>query len=196
MLKFIGKRLLQLIPTLFFVSVLIFSLQHLLPGDPALVMAGEENDPAVVEQIRQQYHLDQPIPLAICLLGQGHPVGRSRRVDADQGAGAQLDSGKAAGHRATCLHGDHHRADDRHLGRHYFGGEKEHRLGLRRQRVRAMGNFHAEFLAWHHADLSFFREARLAAGVGLCAACAKTGARVSPPPSCRPLCSATPSPRS
>ena len=63
MLKFIGKRLLQLIPTLFFVSVLIFSLQHLLPGDPALVMAGEENDPAVVEQIRKQYHLDQSIPL-------------------------------------------------------------------------------------------------------------------------------------
>ncbi|MGH6789346.1 MAG: ABC transporter permease [Pseudolabrys sp.] len=63
MLKFIGKRLLQLVPTLFFVSVLIFSLQHLLPGDPALVMAGEENDPAVVEQIRKQYHLDQPIPL-------------------------------------------------------------------------------------------------------------------------------------
>jgi len=62
-LKFIGKRLLQLVPTLFFVSVLIFSLQHLLPGDPALVMAGEENDPAVVEQIRQQYHLDQPIVL-------------------------------------------------------------------------------------------------------------------------------------
>ena len=63
MLKFIGKRLLQLVPTLFFVSVLIFSLQHLLPGDPALVMAGEENDPAVVEQIRRQYHLDQPIVL-------------------------------------------------------------------------------------------------------------------------------------
>jgi peptide/nickel transport system permease protein len=63
MLKYIGKRLLQLVPTLFFVSVLIFSLQQLLPGDPALVMAGEENDPAVVEQIRKQYHLDQPIPL-------------------------------------------------------------------------------------------------------------------------------------
>jgi peptide/nickel transport system permease protein len=63
MLKFIGKRLLQLVPTLFFVSVLIFSLQHLLPGDPALVMAGEEKDPQVIEQIRQQYHLDQPIPL-------------------------------------------------------------------------------------------------------------------------------------
>jgi len=40
MLNFLGKRILQLIPTLFFVSILIFSLQHLLLGDPALVMAG------------------------------------------------------------------------------------------------------------------------------------------------------------
>ena len=48
MLNFLGHRILQLIPTLFFVSVLIFSLQHLLPGDPALVMAGEERDPAVI----------------------------------------------------------------------------------------------------------------------------------------------------
>jgi peptide/nickel transport system permease protein len=53
----------QLIPTLFFVSVIIFSLQQLLPGDPALVMAGEERDPAVLEQIRKQYRLDQPVPI-------------------------------------------------------------------------------------------------------------------------------------
>ena len=63
MLTFLGKRLLQLIPTLFFVSVLIFSLQQLLPGDPALIMAGEDRDPAVIEQIRKQYRLDQPIPV-------------------------------------------------------------------------------------------------------------------------------------
>ena len=43
--------------------MLIFSLQQLLPGDPALVMAGEERDPAVIEQIREQYRLDQPIPV-------------------------------------------------------------------------------------------------------------------------------------
>ena len=42
MLNFLARRIAQLIPTLFFVSILIFSLQHLLPGDPALVMAGEE----------------------------------------------------------------------------------------------------------------------------------------------------------
>jgi peptide/nickel transport system permease protein len=63
MLTFLGKRILQLIPTLFFVSVLIFSLQQLLPGDPALIMAGEERDPEVIAQIRKQYRLDQPIPV-------------------------------------------------------------------------------------------------------------------------------------
>src|ERR1700748_554572 len=63
MLNFLARRLMMLVPTLLFVSILIFSLQHLLPGDPALVMAGEERDPAVIEQIRTQYHLDQPIPV-------------------------------------------------------------------------------------------------------------------------------------
>jgi peptide/nickel transport system permease protein len=63
MLTFLGNRLLQLIPTLFFVSLIIFSLQQLLPGDPATIMAGEERDPAVIEQIRRQYRLDQPIPI-------------------------------------------------------------------------------------------------------------------------------------
>jgi peptide/nickel transport system permease protein len=63
MLSFLPRRLLQLIPTLFLVSVIIFLLQQLLPGDPALVMAGEEKDPAVIEQIRKQYRLDQPLPV-------------------------------------------------------------------------------------------------------------------------------------
>jgi len=63
MLKFLPRRLLQLVPTLFLVSVIIFGLQQLLPGDPALVMAGEERDPAVIEQIRRQYRLDEPLPV-------------------------------------------------------------------------------------------------------------------------------------
>ena len=63
MIALIGRRLVQLLPTLFLVSVLIFSLQQLLPGDPATVMAGEERDPEVIEQIRRQYRLDEPIPV-------------------------------------------------------------------------------------------------------------------------------------
>ncbi|MCG6122331.1 MAG: ABC transporter permease [Microvirga sp.] len=61
MFSLIAKRLLQLLPTIFFVSVLIFLLQQLLPGDPALVMAGEERDPVVIQQIRERYNLDKPI---------------------------------------------------------------------------------------------------------------------------------------
>jgi len=52
-----------LVPTLFFVSVLIFSLQKLLPGDAALALAGEEHDPAAVAAIRAKYHLDRPAPM-------------------------------------------------------------------------------------------------------------------------------------
>ena len=63
MLAFLIQRLLQIIPTLIIVSMLIFGLQQLLPGDPALIMAGEERDPKVLAEIREQYKLDQPIPI-------------------------------------------------------------------------------------------------------------------------------------
>jgi len=58
---YVARRLFALLPTLFFVSVLIFLLQQLLPGDPALALAGEEHDPAAVAAIRAKYHLDRPI---------------------------------------------------------------------------------------------------------------------------------------
>jgi peptide/nickel transport system permease protein len=63
MLVFLARRLLQIIPTLILVSMLIFGLQQLLPGDPALIMAGEERDPIVLQQIREQYRLNEPIPV-------------------------------------------------------------------------------------------------------------------------------------
>jgi peptide/nickel transport system permease protein len=63
MLTLLSRRLLQLIPTIFFVSVIIFLLQQLLPGDPATIMAGEEADPQVIAELRRQYRLDQPLPI-------------------------------------------------------------------------------------------------------------------------------------
>ncbi len=63
MLNLLARRLLQLIPTIFFVSIIIFLLQQLLPGDPATIMAGEEADPQVIAEIRRQYRLDQPLPI-------------------------------------------------------------------------------------------------------------------------------------
>lgn len=63
MLMFILRRLLSSIPTLILVSLFVFTLQKLLPGDPVLAMAGEERDPEVMEYLRDKYRLDDPIPL-------------------------------------------------------------------------------------------------------------------------------------
>ncbi|MBW4793728.1 ABC transporter permease [Pseudomonas tolaasii] len=63
MLIYIVRRLLSAIPTLVLVSLFVFTLQKLLPGDPVLAMAGEERDPAVMEYLREKYRLNDPLPL-------------------------------------------------------------------------------------------------------------------------------------
>ena len=58
MFEFLLKRIASIIPTLVVVSMLIFGLQQLLPGDPAKILAGEEQDPTVVAYLRAKMHLD------------------------------------------------------------------------------------------------------------------------------------------
>ena len=60
---FLARRLATLIPTLLLVSMLIFGLQQLLPGDPAKILAGEEQDPQVIAYLRERLHLDEPLPV-------------------------------------------------------------------------------------------------------------------------------------
>jgi peptide/nickel transport system permease protein len=61
MFKFLLQRLATIVPTLFFVSILIFGLQQLLPGDPATALAGEDHDPNVIAYLRAKFHLDEPL---------------------------------------------------------------------------------------------------------------------------------------
>ena len=63
MLAYFIKRLAAVIPTIFLVSIIIFCLQQLLPGDPAVVLAGEDQDPNVVAYLHQKMHLDAPLPV-------------------------------------------------------------------------------------------------------------------------------------
>ncbi|MGR3571428.1 ABC transporter permease [Brevirhabdus sp.] len=63
MLSFIARRLVIAIPTIILISVFVFTLQKLLPGDPVLAMAGEERDPQVLEFLREKYRLNDPIPI-------------------------------------------------------------------------------------------------------------------------------------
>ncbi len=63
MLEFLLKRLGTIVPTVVFVSMLVFGLQQLLPGDPAVILAGEDRDPNVVAHLREKLHLDDPLPV-------------------------------------------------------------------------------------------------------------------------------------
>jgi peptide/nickel transport system permease protein len=71
MTTFLLRRLALVLPTLFFVSVLIFGLQQLLPGDPALSLAGEDRNPEVIAFLRQKYHFDEPLPVRYLLWVEG-----------------------------------------------------------------------------------------------------------------------------
>ena len=61
MIKYIGKRLLALIPVLLVVSVVIFLLIHLVPGDPAAAILGEQATPEQIEALRETLGLNQPL---------------------------------------------------------------------------------------------------------------------------------------
>jgi peptide/nickel transport system permease protein len=63
MFEYLVRRLASIVPTLVLVSMLIFGLQQLLPGDPAKILAGEDQDPTVVAYLRVKLHLDEPLPL-------------------------------------------------------------------------------------------------------------------------------------
>ncbi|MDX8347323.1 ABC transporter permease [Cognatiyoonia sp. IB215446] len=61
MLLFIGRRLLVAIPTVILISIFVFFLQKLLPGDPVLALAGEDRNPEILEYLREKYRLNDPL---------------------------------------------------------------------------------------------------------------------------------------
>jgi peptide/nickel transport system permease protein len=57
------RRLLQTVVVLFFVSVAVFVIIRLVPGDPAVIMLGQEAPPGAADIVRRELGLDQPIPV-------------------------------------------------------------------------------------------------------------------------------------
>ena len=173
MTTFLLRRLALVLPTLFFVSVVVFGLQQLLPGDAALAMAGEDRDPAVIAFLRQKYHLDDPLPVRYLLwvrgvlsgdLGESIRIKRPVRdlvleklpVTAELAALAiviALSIGLPMGILAAVRN----RLSDR----------------LRCDDDSAVGAFHPEFLARDPADPAIFGRVGAAAGVGFRQSCRK-----------------------
>ena len=63
MRRYVVRRVAAFVATLFFVSLLVFVVIRVLPGDPALVIMGTEGSPEVAAKLRQSLGLDRPIPV-------------------------------------------------------------------------------------------------------------------------------------
>jgi peptide/nickel transport system permease protein len=76
MIPYIIRRIVMLVPVLFGVVLISFSLLHLVPGDPAEILAGQEATAQDVARIRAEYGLDKPL-----LVQFGHFVWNAARGD-------------------------------------------------------------------------------------------------------------------
>ncbi len=59
--KYALRRIIQMIPVLLIVSIVVFLIIHLIPGDPAELIAGSNATPERIEALRREYGLDQPL---------------------------------------------------------------------------------------------------------------------------------------
>jgi peptide/nickel transport system permease protein len=61
--RYIGRRLLELIPILIGISILVFLLLHMIKGDPAVTVLGNKATPARVAALHHEWGLDKPLPV-------------------------------------------------------------------------------------------------------------------------------------
>jgi ABC-type dipeptide/oligopeptide/nickel transport system permease component len=84
MIAFLIRRLLLTIPVLVGVATLVFSLIHLIPGDPVQTMLGDTASPQDVADLRERLGLNRPLPVQYVSFMKGVPqatwVGRSGRI--------------------------------------------------------------------------------------------------------------------
>lgn len=76
MIRYLGRRILVTLPTLWLVTVVVFSMVRLLPGDPAETIAGLHATQESVAGLRQELGLDRPL-----LVQYGHFLGGLLRLD-------------------------------------------------------------------------------------------------------------------
>lgn len=74
-LRYISERVLQLLLTLLGISIVVFLVLRVVPGDPAIAMLGEQADPARLADVRHRLGLDQPLPVQYLVYVKGAVVG-------------------------------------------------------------------------------------------------------------------------
>lgn len=63
MLRYVGRRLLELVPVFFGVLLVVFTIARLTPGDPALILLGEHATPEALTKLREELNLNDPLPM-------------------------------------------------------------------------------------------------------------------------------------
>lgn len=61
MTRYIVQRILAMFPVVFIVAIMVFSLVHITPGDPAMIMAGDEASPSEIDALRHELGLDRDL---------------------------------------------------------------------------------------------------------------------------------------
>ena len=64
------QRILQVVPVVLLAITVVFFISGLIPGDPARLIAGQFADEEQVQQIREEYNLDKPLPVQYFLYFQ------------------------------------------------------------------------------------------------------------------------------
>ena len=72
MLRYVARRLLQMVPVFFGATLLIYAMVFALPGDPIAALGGQRSlSPEVIDQIKASYHLDKPFIVQYLLYLKG-----------------------------------------------------------------------------------------------------------------------------
>ena len=72
MLRYVARRLLQMVPVFFGATLLIYAMVFALPGDPVAALGGQRSlSPEVIDQIKASYHLDKPFIVQYLLYLKG-----------------------------------------------------------------------------------------------------------------------------
>ena len=94
--RLIAFRIAQAIPVMFVVAVLTFLLMHMLPGDPATLIAGDMADQDAIAQVRRDLGLDRPVLAQLWLWITNNAFLFGAEVDAEMERARELQAGMHA----------------------------------------------------------------------------------------------------